>query len=256
MNRVWLSRRRLCAGLALATLGAAGWARAQTEDHPPADLWRDLDWFDEDRQRPVPVRLYLPPQATQTRRAAATTPLVVFSHGIGGSRRGYSYLGRHFAQHGVASLHLQHVGSDRSLWGGSVLGLPGRLAAAAQDAEAVARVQDLPFALDRLSARAWAERVDTHRKVAGGVRRRLSQHVHRPRRHRRCAAQPAGKGCDPGAVPGLRARRVRCRRRRPACMAAAARRHPVAVPGARGAVGMTPSPAPSPPCSGDRRCVR
>ncbi len=45
------------------------------------------------------------------------SPLVVFSHGIGGSRRGYSYLGRYWAGQGYASLHLQHVGSDRSALG-------------------------------------------------------------------------------------------------------------------------------------------
>ena len=48
---------------------------------------------------------------TQARHAV---PLVVFSHGIGGSRLGYTWLGRNFARHGIASLHLQHVGSDRS----------------------------------------------------------------------------------------------------------------------------------------------
>ena len=46
-------------------------------------------------------------------------PLVVFSHGIGGSRSGYSYLGRYWASQGYASLHLQHVGSDRSVWFGN-----------------------------------------------------------------------------------------------------------------------------------------
>ena len=57
-------------------------------------------------------------------------PLVVFSHGIGGSRRGYSYLGQHWASHGVASLHLQHIGSDRNVWFGNPLGMIGRLQAA------------------------------------------------------------------------------------------------------------------------------
>jgi predicted dienelactone hydrolase len=135
MNEVLISRRRLFVGLGLgvaaATLGAPRWSWAQAAEDTPADTWRDLDWVDDSRQRPVPVRLYLPAQAAA---AAPPAPLVVFSHGIGGSRRGYSYLGRHFAQHGVASLHLQHVGSDHSLWGGSVFGLAGRLAAAAQDA--------------------------------------------------------------------------------------------------------------------------
>lgn len=121
----------------------------------------DLDWLDESRQRAVPVRLYRP-------RQTGPWPLVVFSHGIGGSRLGYAYLGRHFAAHGVASLHLQHVGSDRSLWGGNVFSLVGRLQAAAQDSEAIARARDLGFALDRLLDGPLGEPVDRTRIVAAG----------------------------------------------------------------------------------------
>lgn len=125
----------------------------------------DLDWADTARQRPVPVRLYLPALAS----AARPVPLVVFSHGIGGSRRGYSYLGSHFASEGFASLHLQHVGSDRSLWGaGSPLALVGRLQGAAQEAEAIARVHDLRFALDQALGGEFAALLDGQRVVAAG----------------------------------------------------------------------------------------
>lgn len=122
------------------------------------------------------MRLYLP----RVERAGAwlnesanewakeRAPLVVFSHGIGGSRRGYSYLGQHFASHGVASLHLQHVGSDRQLWGGNIFSLVGRLQGAAQVSEVVARAQDFRFALDTLLASEWAKRVDPERIVAAG----------------------------------------------------------------------------------------
>ena len=99
---------------------------------------QSFDWFDSQRQRPVPAKLYLP----TTPAAPASMPLVVFSHGIGGSRDGYSYLGRYFAAHGYASLHVQHVGSDRQLWRGNPLSLVSRLSDAAQDSEALNRVQD------------------------------------------------------------------------------------------------------------------
>ena len=125
----------------------------------------DLDWVDAARERAVPVRLYLPRAATPDR----PVPLAVFSHGIGGSRRGYSYLGHHWASEGVASLHLQHVGSDRSLWGdGSPFALVGRLQGAAQASEAIARVHDLRFALDTLLADALGARIDARRIVAAG----------------------------------------------------------------------------------------
>ena len=76
----------------------------------------DLDRHDSARDRLVPVRLYWPEAA-----ASAPVPLIVFSHGIGGSRAGYSHLGRHWAEQGYASLHLQHVGSDNQLWRGNLL---------------------------------------------------------------------------------------------------------------------------------------
>ena len=124
----------------------------------------DLDWLDVGRSRAVPVRLYLPVAASVLK----PVPLIVFSHGIGGSRKGYSYLGRFWASQGYASLHLQHVGSDRALWSGNPFGVVGRLQAAAQDSEATARVQDLSFALDQVLAGEFAARLDAGRVVAAG----------------------------------------------------------------------------------------
>ena len=125
----------------------------------------EADWTDDARQRAVPVRLYLP-------FAAGPRPLVVFSHGLGGSRRGYSWLGRHFARQGIASLHVQHVGSDRALWGGSPFELVTRMSAAAQDVEAIARVNDLRFALDTLLALSADDplysQIDAERIVVAG----------------------------------------------------------------------------------------
>ncbi len=129
-----------------------------------APPWRlvDLNWVDKARDRAVPARLYLP-------EGNAAVPLLVFSHGIGGSRFGYSYLGKHLAANGVACLHLQHVGSDRSIWAGNPLGLVGRLQGAAQDTEAMARAADLRFALDSVLAPGpLAERIDAQRLAAGG----------------------------------------------------------------------------------------
>ncbi len=126
---------------------------------------QEFDWVDARRGRAVPVRLYLPLAADGVPIAH---PLVVFSHGIGGSRRGYSYLGRYWASQGYASLHLQHVGSDRSLWLGNPLSLAGRLQAAAQESEATARVHDLSFALDQLLDSPLAPHIDAGRIVAAG----------------------------------------------------------------------------------------
>ena len=133
----------------------------------------NLDWADAARSRLVPAKLYLPTthNAHVPDTARATTgklPLVVFSHGIGGSRDGYSYLGSYFAAQGFASLHVQHVGSDRQLWFGNPLGLLFRLTSAAQESEALARVKDVGFALDQLLAGPYASRLDAGRITAAG----------------------------------------------------------------------------------------
>jgi predicted dienelactone hydrolase len=153
----------VCTSLvSISALAADEVSAAQAVDARVVTL--DLDWTDTRRSRPVPARLYLPEGA----KALKPVPLVVFSHGIGGSRMGYSYLGRFWASQGYASLHVQHVGSDSSVWMGNPLGLVGRLHGAAQDEEAVARVLDIRFALDQLLAGNQGARIDAHRIVAAG----------------------------------------------------------------------------------------
>lgn len=149
----------LLAGATLALPGLRAWA----EELPPFETL-EFDWVDMKRQRAVPVRLYWP----RSEATGAAVPLIVFSHGIGGSRRGYRYLGEHWSSHGIASLHLQHVGSDRALWLGNPFGLIGRLQDAAQEREAVERPRDLRFALDQLLAGPLGERIDGKRIVAAG----------------------------------------------------------------------------------------
>lgn len=124
----------------------------------------NIDWTDDSRQRPVPVKLYLPTKV----KADEKLPLVVFSHGIGGSREGYRYLGRYFASMGYMSLHVQHNGSDRKLWGGNPFALFWRLSSAAHADEAIARARDVKFALDQLLASEYSQRVDLKRIAIAG----------------------------------------------------------------------------------------
>jgi dienelactone hydrolase len=124
----------------------------------------DIDWQDAVRNRPVPVRLYQPLGAS----SATPVPLVLFSHGIGGSRLGYSYLGQYWASHGFASLHVQHVGSDRSIWFGNPFNLVSRLQDAAQEKEAIDRVFDLRFALTQLLEDPLGQSINPHQIIAAG----------------------------------------------------------------------------------------
>lgn len=123
---------------------------------------RYFSWEDSRRARKVLAKLYLPAQSS------GPVPLVVFSHGIGGSREGYTYLGKYWAANGYASLHLQHAGSDRNLWAGNPLTLVSRLQDAAHESEAKDRALDLAFALDRILASDLAASIDTARIAAAG----------------------------------------------------------------------------------------
>lgn len=183
------ARRRLLTAACLISLGTLGCSlttRAQDSSFVPVpdteiavplestnvepDLYtaRNFDWVDASRKRPVPVKLYLPANSPAPSTASAKLPLVVFSHGIGGSREGYRYLGRYFASMGYASLHVQHVGSDRQVWTGNPFALVSRLSGAAQADEALSRVQDMKFALDQLLASEYSQRIDTKRIAVAG----------------------------------------------------------------------------------------
>lgn len=108
----------------------------------------DGRWTDDARDgRVVPFRAYLP------RDLAHRCPLIVFSHGLGGSREGYAYLGEFWASHGLVSLHLQHPGSDDAVWRDTPpLRRRAALQRAANGVNAIARVFDVRFALDTLES--------------------------------------------------------------------------------------------------------
>lgn len=161
-----LDRRTFLQGslAALASAHLLAHATSSSPETPPEIL--EFDWEDQARQRPVPSLLHLPARAS----AQKPVPLIVFSHGLGGSRHGYTYLGSHWASQGFASLHVQHAGSDRQLWGGdrNPLQLFGRIRDAASEAEAIARTQDVRWALDRLLGSEVAARIDGTRCVVAG----------------------------------------------------------------------------------------
>lgn len=110
---------------------------------------RDLDLGDA--ARPLPVRVRVP----QPCNAAAPRPLVLFSHGLGGSREGGRHWGEHWASHGLVVVHLQHPGSDESLWRGQPGGFADlrNLRTGMTAEQALRRVEDVRRALDALDPR-------------------------------------------------------------------------------------------------------
>ena len=81
-------------------------------------------------------------------------PVVLFSHGLGGSRDGGRIWAEHWASHGYLVLAMQHAGSDESLWKGR----PPRDIAPSLKAGMTLnnlglRVSDVRFAIDEITRR-------------------------------------------------------------------------------------------------------
>lgn len=123
----------------------------------------DETWHDPARGRDLPVRIRLP-------EAAGPRPVVILSHGLGGSRGGLGYLGRALAGAGFVAVHLQHPGSDIAVWQGEDGGRTALAAAALDVAQALARLQDGLFAVEQVlrGAGALAGRVDPARIGVAG----------------------------------------------------------------------------------------
>jgi predicted dienelactone hydrolase len=102
------------------------------------------EWLDIKRDRAVPVKIYYPVTGNMV------SPVIIFSHGLGGSREGYEYLGRYWARRGYVSVHLQHLGSDDAVWRQSTQIMQSLREAAANVENAVNRPQDVSFAIDQL----------------------------------------------------------------------------------------------------------
>lgn len=99
-------------------------------------------WKDEKREREVPVKIYFP------KGDEGPWPMILFSHGAGGSREGYEYLGKHWASHGYFTVHLQHKGSDEAVWKGKENPLEGIRQCAMDIRNAIDRPMDVSFAID------------------------------------------------------------------------------------------------------------
>ncbi len=106
------------------------------------------DWHDPARNRTVPVKVYYPTE--HGRPAPGPLPVVLFSHGLGGTREAAGYLGVHWASHGYVCVHLQHPGSDQSVWRGQAEPLKALKEAVRNPRLAMDRTADVRFVLDRL----------------------------------------------------------------------------------------------------------
>ena len=137
------SRREWLAGLSLMACG-----RSRADSSPSVDE----SWRDASRGRDLPVRVRWP-------ATAAPWPVVLYSHGLGGSREGGDAWGRAWQAAGLAVVHLQHPGSDSGVLNEGV----ARLREAGNAQQLLARVADVRFAIDEIERRqrgaasAWSQ---------------------------------------------------------------------------------------------------
>ncbi|HTV40196.1 MAG TPA: CocE/NonD family hydrolase [Candidatus Sulfotelmatobacter sp.] len=130
-------------------LAVAIYSRADAYDPLAVDptfsaTYVDMTVHDSSRDRDIPVRIYLPAQTHPE-------PVILFSHGLGGSRAGNVFMGERWAARGYVAVFVQHPGSDESVW--QNVPVSQRMQAlknAASLDNFVLRVQDIPAVLDWL----------------------------------------------------------------------------------------------------------
>lgn len=140
-------RRTFLLGLSLTSLAL----HAQTKPYDPLAVGDEavsslpFEVTDAARDRTIPIRVYLP-------QAKGAAPVVLFSHGLGGSRDNNPYLGQHWARRGYVVVCIQHRGSDEAVWKNAPL--VGRMQAMQKAASAenyLLRVKDVPAVIDALT---------------------------------------------------------------------------------------------------------
>ena len=103
--------------------------------------------------RDIPYKLYMPSDGLDRK------PLIIWSHGLGGGRDGAGFIGRFIAEQDFAVLHIQHRGTDTSLWEGQA-GHPWDIIRRTEIPRSASldRFLDVPFVLDNL------QDIDGHEK--------------------------------------------------------------------------------------------
>lgn len=138
-----------CLSLALVLTGRVEAADGKSYDPLaiPAEFQPqtvDMTVKDDSRNREIPIRVYLPKGDSHA--------VLLFSHGLGGSREGSAFLGKHWSARGYSVVFVQHPGSDESVWRGQPLAK--RMSAMREAASLknfMLRAQDIPAVLDQLA---------------------------------------------------------------------------------------------------------
>lgn len=141
-----ISRRNALGGAA-AWIGALAWPAAKAQSLQPVDAV----WQDAARSRSLPVRVRWP--AAPTPAPSGGWPVIVYSHGLGGSVAGGGVWGQAWADAGFVVVHVQHPGSDVDAVRAAPRTGLGRISLTdvASAAQLLARLQDVVFAIDEIA---------------------------------------------------------------------------------------------------------
>ena len=148
-----LNRRQFNAlpsvGLLTGTsLLAPAWAQT------PASVADEL-WPDPARNRTVPVKIRWPDFSGTAGAFTGARPVVIFSHGLGGTTEGGTVWGEAWAAAGLVVLHVQHPGSDLAAVRAAASSFQDQkgLQSVANAEQFLARMLDVVAVLDELGRR-------------------------------------------------------------------------------------------------------
>ncbi len=121
------------------------------EQGPYRVLLKRGEFVDEARGgRAVPYKIYHPAE-----HDLEIMPVILWSHGFGGSRDGAAFISRYLTSYGYTLVHVTHEGTDSSLWEGKSEHPWDILRKVSVTRETTLnRMYDVPFVLDSLAG--WA----------------------------------------------------------------------------------------------------
>ena len=102
------------------------------------------NWFDATRNRSVLIKIYWPVQFP------GKCPVIIFSHGLGGSNEKCAYLGQAWASQGFVSVHVQHPGLDEQVWKRKIRPVKELKDVYSQHWSGRTQANDVRFVLDQL----------------------------------------------------------------------------------------------------------
>jgi predicted dienelactone hydrolase len=119
-------------------------------------------WRDYSRQRNIPVKFFLPVisegnnpnnqnNPNNPNHGKDGIPVILFSHGLGGTYDRCSYLSRTWCSFGFIVISVQHSGSDDRIWRGKIRFVKELRESYEQNWNCRTRAEDLRFVLDNFS---------------------------------------------------------------------------------------------------------